>query len=158
MSVLPPQTAAQKCIIWIFQQPRTGWQKEPPSQVWSSLLFSSYYHSLQSLFTAHISFSGPPHPGSSAVPILNTLWFSQTRIKFLLCAIRIKKTPKHMSRFQILAAPIKRVSPEEHELQVRLSRAEHNFSSSHCSWKCKTSASLLFFILINTYIFQEKDT
>lgn len=24
-------------------------------------------------FRAHISFSGPPHPGSSAVPILNTL-------------------------------------------------------------------------------------
>lgn len=58
-SVLPPQAAGQKKNICIFHQPRTGWQKEPPRQVWSSLLFSSYYHSLQSL---QPTFSGSPPP------------------------------------------------------------------------------------------------
>lgn len=116
---------------YLYFPPTKNWLAKRTSQ--TSLVIPAFLFllPLTPKPTAHI-FWEPPTLAALQSGFLNTSSFSQTQIKLLLCAIRIKKTLKYMSRFQILAVPIKWASPEEHELQLGLSRAEHTFSSSHC--------------------------
>lgn len=61
-AVLPPHTAAQKCIICICQKPRTGWQKIKNNPQTSLVIpaFLLLSPLTPKPFAAHSSFSGSP--------------------------------------------------------------------------------------------------